>query len=405
MAVTSVQTLETPRRLSRKTSEGLTGYLFVLPACLIIAVFGLFPIGYALYMSLFRRRVEAGRFVGLENYSRILGDWWGALAFFGGLLLVLAAHWLWTDAFLRSGKQAVWRVVGAVVLLGAGVSVALGWNLMMAASKNKDFLEGLVRTVFYGFASIPVQIALALIIAYLLFQKIKGQELFRMLYFLPYVTPAVAGAVVFQAIFSPREERLANQVAALFGLAPQRWLFERRPLLEVMFGAQIARFNEWLTSVGASWQWEGLWLGPSMALFTIILFGIWTYTGYNVVIFLAGLGNIPVNLYEAAEIDGANHVQKFWNITVPLLSPVTFYLTVLGFIGTFQAFTHLFVMREATNGFVRDSVDTASLVIFDTFYKRNDFTLAAAQSIVLFAVILLLTLMQNRFFGKEARGG
>ena len=356
-------------------------------------------------MSLFRRRVEAGRFAGLENYSRILGDWWGALAFFGGLLIILVAHWLWTDAFRRSGKQAVWRVVGAAVLIGAGVSISLGWSLMMKASRNQDFLAGLVRTVFYGFASIPVQIFLALVIASLLFQKIKGQELFRMLYFLPYVTPAVAGAVVFQAIFSPREERLANQIVGFFGIAPQRWLFERRPLLEVIFGGQIARFNDWLTSIGAGWQWEGLWLGPSMALFTIILFGIWTYTGYNVVIFLAGLGNIPVNLYEAAEIDGANASQKFWNITVPLLSPVTFYLTVLGFIGTFQAFTHLFVMREATNGFVRDSVDTASLVIFDTFYKRNDFTLAAAQSIILFAVILLLTLMQNRFFGKEARGG
>ena len=409
MAVTTPsknQTNPKPKRISqRQMGEWLTGYLFILPSVIVIGIFGLFPIVYALYMSLFRRRVDPDRFIGLDNYTRILGSWWGALAFFGGLALILVAHWLWTDAFKRSGKAAIWRIVSSIVLLGSGVSIALGWNLMMEASRNGDFLQGLVRTVFYGFGSIPIQISLALIIAYMLFQKIKGQELYRMLFFLPYVTPAVAGAVVFQVIFSPREERLANQIAGFFGIPPQRWLFENKPLLEVMFGGSIGRFNEWLASTGATWQWEGLWLGPSMALVTIIFFGIWTYTGYNVVIFLAGLGNIPRNLYEAAEIDGANGAQQFWNITVPLLSPVTFYLTVLGFIGTFQAFTHLFVMREATNGFARDSVDTASLVIFDTFYKRNDFTLAAAQSIILFAVILLLTLMQNRFFGKGATGG
>src|SRR5690606_5173076 len=160
----------------------------------------------------------------------------------------------------------------------------------------------------------------------------------------------------------------------------------------ILFGGLLDRLGIELT---------GFWAGPSLALVTVIIFGVWTYTGYNAVIFLAGLGNIPKQLYEAAAIDGATRVQQFRHITVPLLSPVTFYLTVLGFIGTFQAFTHIYVMRSPAT---RDAIDTASVVIFDTFYGLNNFSLAAAQSVVLFLIILILTLMQNRFFGRRVVG-
>lgn len=379
-----------PRVSATRRREWLTGYLFVLPATLLIAVFGLFPIAYALYMSVHRWRIRKGAFIGLDNYASIVGDWWGALAFFGGLLLVLAAHWLWTDAFRRDdgAPRLVGRLLGAVLLLASGVSVSLGWRLMTEEG-DRRFLAGLTRTVYYGFGSVPVQIVLALIIASLLFQNLRGQELFRMLYFLPYVTPAVAAAAVFRNIFSPRPERPANALLDWLGLPTQQWLFETRPVTQVLFGGVLDRLGLELT---------GFWAGPSLALVTVIVFGIWTYTGYNAVIFLAGLGNIPKQLYEAASIDGATRVQQFRHITVPLLSPVTFYLTVLGFIGTFQAFTHIYVMRSPNT---RDAVDTASVVIFDTFYGRNNFSLAAAQSVVLFAIILILTLLQNRFFGRR----
>ena len=386
-----------PRRgpSRRAGREWLTGYLFILPAVVVIAIFGLFPIAYAVYMSLYSWRVRQGAYLGLENYARTLGHAGGAIAFFGGLLLVLVAHWVWTDAFAggRSERRRYVQAAGATLLLASGVSVALGWQLM-ARSGDRAFLQGLVRTVYYGFGSVPIQIALALVLASLLFQRIRGREFFRMLYFLPYVAPAVAGAAVFRAIFSPRPEFLANTVLSWFHIAPQRWLFETRPITEVLFGGLLQHLG--VTHVA------GFWAGPSLALVTIILFGIWTFTGYNAVIFLAGLGNIPQDLYEAAAIDGANRVQSFRHITVPLLSPVTFYLTVLGFIGTFQAFTHIYVMRQPA---VRDAVDTASIVIFDTFYKRNNWSLAAAQSVVLFAIILILTLYQSRFFGRSVFRG
>lgn len=385
LAQMSTPTSSPPRTRSTAAErrEWLTGYLFVLPAAVLISLFGLFPIGYAIYMSLFRWRIRQGRYVGLDNYSDLLGGPWGALAFFGGLLLILVAHWLWTDAFRarRSAFSNVLKAAGAVVLLGSGVLVALGWEVMLDGG-DRRYLQGLIRTVYYGFGSVPIQIALALVIASLLFQKVRGQELYRMLFFLPYVTPAVAGAAVFRALFSPRPERPVNTLFDWLGIGPQQWLFETRPVTQLLFGV----------------EWSGFWAGPSLAMVTVIIFGIWTFTGYNAVIFLAGLGTIPKELYEAAEIDGATKRQQFSHITVPLLSPVTFYLTVLGFIGTFQAFTHIYVMRAPAT---RDAVDTASIVIFDTFYRRTDFSMAAAQSVVLFAIILILTLYQNRLFGRR----
>ena len=391
MAVTSGATPQQPAKRSFNR-EWLIGYLFIFPAVVIIFLFGFFPIGYALYMSLFRWRVRQGSFIGFSHYQDVLGSVWGGLLFLAGLLSFILVHRLWTSS--RKNCR-----VGAVALLTASLSgLIIGWNAMIGTGDG-DFLASLVRTLFYAFLSIPVQIALSLIIAYLLYHNIRGREFFRMIFFLPYITPVVASAIVFRSIFSQREEALANQVLGWFGIAPQRWLFEPKPVLELLFGGQITALNTWLTNSGTNFQLEGLWLGPSLSLVVLIIYGIWTFTGYNVVIFLAGLGNIPRQLYEAADLDGANGVQKFWTITVPLLSPVTFYLTLLGFIGALQAFTQLYVMRQPS---ARDSLDTSSLVIFDTFYQSNNFSLAAAQSILLFIFILAITLIQNRVLkGQE----
>ncbi len=353
------------------------GYLFVLPALLLIGVFGIFPIGYALYMSLYNWRVRQLGFVGLENYTQLVGNWGGALAFVAGILLILAAHWLWTDAARRFSRLSWLKWGGALTLMLAGVAIALGWNAMSRAG-DAAFLRSFIVTLYYALGTVPLQIVLSLVLATILHQKLRGQELFRMLYFLPYITPVVATAVVFRSLFSPRETGLANTVLGWLHLAPQQWLFEPRPWLQALFGWNVG--------------------GPSLALVTIILFGVWTYVGYNVVIFLAGLGDIPRDLYEAAEIDGASGVQKFTNVTIPLLSPVIFYLTLVGFIGTLQAFNHLYVMRVPS---AQGTVDTVSLTIFDTFYQNNNYGLAAAQSFLLFFVILAITLMQFRFFGRK----
>ncbi len=378
----SAQKYHGPRIRWLDIKEQLTGYLFILPAFTIITLFGLFPIGYAVYMSTFRWRVRKGDFIGLENYTKTVGDWKATGIFVLGLVLLVIAYLVWQNAFRSmSNRKLIVGTVTAFLLMVAGWMISSGWGQMLATG-DEDFLQTLPRTLYYAIGTVPAEIALALILAYLLYQKIQGQEFFRMLYFLPYITPVVATAVVFRTIFNSRETSLANQFLSLLGKEPQKWLFEAKPFNNVMFGLNL----------------EGFWAGPSMALVSIIFFGIWTYVGYNTVIFLAGLGSIPHELYEAAEIDGANKWHSFRYITLPLLSPVTFYLALIAFIGTFKAFNHIYVMRVPS---ALGTVDVTSVTIFDTFYKANQYGYAAAQAIILFFIILGLTLVQNKVLGER----
>ena len=364
-----------------KIREQITGYLFVLPAFLIIFVFGLFPIGYSFYMSLFNWQVTKGDYVGAQNYLNIFGSWTSLLIFLSGLALIVLAYWIWNSAF-KSNKNwhMIVKIVSAIILLAGGVLFVTGWA-QMGELGNKQFLHSLIITLYYALGTVPAEIIIGMVIAYILYQDLKGKEMFRMIFFLPYVTPAVTTAVVFQIIFSNRETSVANSILNLVGIDPLRWRFEPKPVTQLL-GLNL----------------EGFLAGPSLALVTIIIFGIWTYVGYNTVIFLAGLGNVPKEIYEAAEIDGGSRVDMFRYITIPLLSPVTFYLTLVAFIGTFKAFNHIYVMRTPS---AQASVITTSLLIFDRFYKANQYSVATSQAIVLFLVILGLTLAQNKLFGEK----
>ncbi len=385
MGATTGVTLKPPKKKIhslRALQENLTGYAFVAPAVIIILVFGLFPIIYSVYMSLFNWRIRKGDFTGLVNYIKIFGDWGGFAIFIGGLGLLGLAYWLWTRAFKsNSNLMRILQIGAAVVLIVAGIIMSMGWGKMIAAG-DEDFLNSLIVTIFYAVGTVPLQLAIGIMFAYLLYQKIRGKEVFRMIYFLPYVTPVVTTAVVFRTIFSSRATSLANILLSWFNAGPLKWLFEPKAMSEVFLGLKL----------------DGIAAGPSLALGTIILFGIWSFFGYNTVIFLAGLGGIPKELYEAAEIDGANSWSAFKNVTIPLLSPVSFYLFLVSFIGTFKAFNHLYVMATPN---AQNTVVTASVQIFDVFYAQNNFGYAASQSIVLFLIILGLTIAQNKILGER----
>jgi multiple sugar transport system permease protein len=130
-----------------------------------------------------------------------------------------------------------------------------------------------------------------------------------------------------------------------------------------------------------------------------MLYTIWTYIGYDTVVFLAGLGNISGELYEAARIDGASGWRLFRHITLPLLSPTTFFLSLIAIIGTFKAFTQIWIMRSPAAG---SSVDTVSVYIFETVRATDpNMGYGSAMSFVLFGIILLLTLFQNRIMGSK----
>ena len=377
------------RRLRRREArEQLIGYLFTAPAVAVIALFGLFPLGYAFYMSFFAWRVRQGPFRGLRNYGKALGEPDGVLIFAGAIALLVLAVWLWRRAGRAAAGRRLPGLLAAVTLLVLAVAAAVtGWSRMLETGDVK-FLNALPVTVYYALGSIPLQLAIALALACVLFQNLRGSAFFRMVFFLPYVMPTVATATVFRSIFSSRDTSMANQFLALFGLEPQQWLAESRPVLEILFGWQLGGAGQGLPAMG----------GPSLALVAIILFGVWTFVGYNVVIFLAGLGSISGELYEAAELDGANRWDIFRHITFPLLSPVTFYLALIGFIGALKAFNHIFVMRSPL---AQGTVNTASMVIFDTFYLANQYGYAAAQVVLLFLMILGVTYAQNRVFGRS----
>ncbi len=363
--------------------NNITGYLFVSPALVIIFIFGLFPIGNAVWMSLYRWRVRQGAFVGIKNYADVVGDWWGALAFCVGLTVLMLAYYVWNNAFNRlSERRWVAQLASAVVLIGASFGlIAFGWTRMMQVG-DVDYLHGLIYTVYYAFGTVPIQLALGLLLSYILYQNLFAKEWYRMIYFVPYITPVVASAVVFRQVFSSRESSIANQVVGLFGIEPLSWIAESESLINILFNLNL----------------EGFWAGPSLAMVSVILFNIWTYTGYYTVVFLAGLGSIPGDLYEAAKVDGANDWHLFRRITLPLLSPVTFYLSVLGFIGTFKSFDSIYVMRDR---FAKGTTDTASIVIFDSFRTDNNWSYAAAQAIILLLIILALTAVQRNVFERR----
>ncbi|MEZ4618152.1 MAG: sugar ABC transporter permease [Caldilineaceae bacterium] len=129
-----------------------------------------------------------------------------------------------------------------------------------------------------------------------------------------------------------------------------------------------------------------------------MIYGVWTFIGFNTVVFLAGLGNIPKPLYEAAAIDGGGRWAQFRNITLPLLSPTIYFLTLYSVIGTFKAFNHLYVLRNAA---ALGTTDTASIVIFEAFKRDTRYGYASALAILLLIIILLLTYVNNRIASKR----
>jgi multiple sugar transport system permease protein len=184
-----------------------------------------------------------------------------------------------------------------------------------------------------------------------------------------------------------------NQIIGALGIPPLRWLQEAKSIGPLF----VDLANQ---SWGTDWAWPdisgplGFVLnGPSLALISIMIYSWWVYTGYDTVIYLAGLGNIPHDLYEAASIDGAGRWTVFRRITIPLLSPTIFFLAIIATIGTFKAFNSIWVMYESQS---RDAVDTASILIFRTFRSDGQFGEAAAMAFILFGIILTLSRVQRR---------
>ena len=300
-----------------------------------------------------------------------------------GFLLMFVAYRTWRAAARQDGGLGMLGFLMLAIVLAVGGWLLIGEIPQAMSIGDTEYYNSLVITTAYAIGTVPVQLGLGIFLAYLMFYEVSiGKSFYRMVYFMPYIAPTVATATVFGIIFSSRDYSLANRTLGLFGIPAQGWLLESKGVFQII--AELI--------AGPGIHLPDFLVGPSLALVAIILYNIWVFAGYNAVIFLAGLGAIPGDLYEAAKVDGAGRWAAFRKITFPLLSPTTFFLTILGVTGTFRAFTHVYVMRQAA---ARGSADTASVHIFVQFWQFNQWGYASAMAFVLFGIILILTLVQN----------
>lgn len=285
--------------------ESRLGWLFVAPATLHLVVFALFPMGFALYISLFKWRLfkDSPEFVFLQNYvwSFTEGPFWNAL-----------------------------------------------WNSFR-----------------YTAVSVPAGMAVALGVALLVNQELRGVTIFRTLYYIPAISSGVAVSMLWIYVFLP-ETGMLN-------------------LLLRMIGVRSIAFLQ-----------DSTW-----AMWALAFMSIWTGLGPKMVLYLAGLVGIPQSLYEAAELDGAGKLKSFWSVTLPMLAPTTIFVLITSTIGAMQVFTPVYMM---TKGGPEDSTDVVGYHIYTEAWVNFNTGLASAKSFVLLVVIGGISLLQFRLMRRQLEG-
>lgn len=220
---------------------------------------------------------------------------------------------------------------------------------------DPEVWQSLLNTFKYAIVEVPFSIIIALVLAVLLNRKMKGRAAYRTIFFLPMVAAPAAIAMVW------------------------RWLFNSEfGLLNNMFGTNI----NWISN-------------PNIAVYSIGVIGVWSIIGYNMVLFLSGLQEIPKDYYEASNIDGASGIYQFFHITVPLLSPTIFFVTVTRVIGALQVFDLIFMVMDRNNPALSK---TQSLVylFYQYSFVQNNKGLGSTIVVVLLAIIMIITVFQMK---------
>lgn len=285
-------------------ADSSLAYLFLLPTLFVLGLFSFYPVIQAFWLSLhdYDALRRGGDFIGLANYQEILKD------------------------------PVFWKAV-----------------------KN---------TGIFVIGTVPIEIALALGVAMLLNKGLRFKATYRLAFFVPYVTTAVAISMVWAWIYHD-QWGLLNHILSWFGVGPQKWL-----------------------------------LDPKWTMFTIIVMSIWKTLGYTAVIFLAGLQNMDKELYNAAKVDGANSRQVFWNITWPLLTPTTFFVSITSLIGAFKVFTEIFVLYGGKPGPMRAGV-TMVFYVYEKAWGDYRMGYASAAAYLLFFMVLAVTVFQLWYAKKR----
>jgi len=290
----------------KKNNENVTGYAFILPLIIYFVIFLLLPMVISLVYSFTTWNMRTTpKFVGLENYKNLL---------FNSLLY-----------------PKFWISMGV--------------------------------TLKYIILELPGSLVVSLLLASLLNMKIKGSNIFRIIFYIPVVTSGVAVAAIWKWIYDSN-----------FGILNM--------LIKLLPGDLISTH---------SWLYE-----QETALPSIVVMVIWAGLGFKILIFLSGLKTIPDELYEASYLDGAGAIQRFFKITLPMLAPTTFFLVVTGFIGSFQVFDQMYLLTNGTGG-PNDSTLTYVLSLYQHAFRYNEMGIACAMSYILFLIILSITAINFKF--------
>jgi len=242
---------------------------------------------------------------------------------------------------------------------------------------GRGFGRALTNTLYYSLLSVPLSVATGVCLAAILSAKVKGQSVYRTLVFLPSVIPVVAASVLWMWMLDPQHGSV-NYLLSWIGIDNQNWLNQARSAVSP---AGAAALTDWVSG-------EPLKLmGSKDALVLMTVWGV----GNFVVIYLAAIGDIPESMYEAADIDGAGSLRKFWNLTIPMLSPVIFFNLVMGLIRSVQTFASVYVLSAGT-GQPGGSLTTLSLQLFLSAFADFEMGYASAMAWILFVLLLMATI-------------
>ena len=240
---------------------------------------------------------------------------------------------------------------------GLGPAKFVGLQNYVKMFKDKQIWQSTWNSFYFVILTVPVGVFIALLLAVLLNSKIKGRDAYRCIYFLPMVVAPAAVAMVWRWIFNA-EVGILNQMLSVFGIRGPNWLSD-----------------------------------PNLAIVSIAIIAIWSAVGYDLVMILAGLQSISASYYEAAEIDGANAVQRFFHITVPLISPTLFFVILMRTMNSLKQFDTVYLLIKQTNPAFKKTFTLMVLFYREAFEKFNK---GYASAIVMwsFVIIMIFTLFQ-----------
>lgn len=233
--------------------------------------------------------------------------------------------------------------------------------------KDDLFILSLRNTTYFAIFVTIFSVLFAVLLASMLSNRSKFGALYETIYFLPVITPMVPVAVVWKWIYDPTYG-LLNYVLSWFKIDPVGWL-----------------------------------VFPNTAMIAIIIMSVWKIVGYNMIIFLVGIRDIPESYIEAARIDGASTWQVFWRIIMPLLRPIMLFVLVISTINSYNVFTQVFIMTSGPQGAPGNAVRTIVFDIYENGFRYFRTGYAAAEAVILFLIILTLTLLQFGISGTKER--